>query len=79
MLVSNCESEGVSMNKLLAMSILGLGISGAALVLSVSLLFKDPNENFVLMFAAGSAGAFTVFTVSSLVLRKRLNHLSDKK
>ncbi|MGE6632237.1 hypothetical protein [Bacillus sp. NPDC077027] len=67
------------MNKLLAMSILGLGISGAALIFSVSLLFKSPTENFELMFAAGSAGACTVFTVSSLVLRKRLNHLTDKK
>ena len=66
------------MNKLLAMSILGLGLSGA-LILSVSLLFKSPTENFELMFAAGSAGTCAVFSVSSLVLRKRLNHLTDKK
>ncbi|PCK21254.1 hypothetical protein CEY02_08775 [Bacillus pumilus] len=67
------------MNKLLAMSILGLGLSGAALILSVSLLFKSPTENFELMFTAGSAGACAVFAVSSLVLRKRFNHLIDKK
>ncbi|WP_226569590.1 hypothetical protein [Bacillus stratosphericus] len=67
------------MNKLLAMSILGLGLSGAALIVSVSLLFKSPTENFELMFAAGSAGACAVFAILSLVIRKRLNHLTDKK
>lgn len=61
------------MNKLFAMLILGLGFSGAALILSIPLLFKPKPEQFELVFAAGSAGAFAVFTVSCLVLRKRFN------
>ncbi|MEH7672168.1 hypothetical protein MHH54_09030 [Bacillus sp. FSL K6-4563] len=61
------------MNKLLAMLILGLGFSGAALILSVPLLFKSKLEQSGLMFAAGSAGAFAVFAVSCLVLQKRFN------
>ncbi|MDM5320124.1 hypothetical protein RGT17_14625 [Bacillus altitudinis] len=61
------------MNKLLAMLILGLGFSGAALILSVPLLFKSKLEQSELYFAAGSVGAFVVFGVSCLVLRKRFN------
>ncbi|MCA0972235.1 hypothetical protein LCM20_16625 [Halobacillus litoralis] len=57
------------MNKLLALSIVGLGISGAALVLSVPLLFRSPIETVDLMFAAGSVGACMVFAVSALVCR----------
>ncbi|KEP25977.1 hypothetical protein [Bacillus zhangzhouensis] len=64
------------MNKLLAMLILGLGFSGAVLILSVPLLFKSNPEQSELMFAAGSAGAFTVFAVSCLILRKRFNRLT---
>ncbi|WP_440602214.1 hypothetical protein, partial [Bacillus safensis] len=65
--------RGVSMNKLLAMLILGLSFSGAALILSVPLLFKSKLEQSELVFAAGSAGAFAVFAVSCLVLRKQFN------
>ncbi|MCY9674431.1 hypothetical protein M5W63_18145 [Bacillus pumilus] len=61
------------MNKLMAMLILGLGFSGAALILSVPLLFKPKPEQAELLFAAGSAGAFAVFAVSCLILRKRFN------
>ncbi|APT47444.1 hypothetical protein [Bacillus safensis] len=63
------------MNKLLATLILGLGFSGAALILilSVPLLFKSKPEQFELVFTAGSAGAFAVFAVSCLVLRKQFN------
>lgn len=61
------------MNKLLAMLILGLGFSGAALILSVPLLLKSKLEQSELLFAAGSAGVFVVFAVSCLVLRKRFN------
>ncbi|MBR0630123.1 hypothetical protein ACIGEH_09795 [Bacillus altitudinis] len=61
------------MNKLFAMLILGLGFSGAALILSIPLLFKVKPEQTELVFAAGSAGAFAVFAVSCLVLRKRFN------
>ncbi|MCK8451490.1 hypothetical protein [Bacillus safensis] len=48
------------MNKLLAMLILGLSFSGAALILSVPLLFKSKLEQSELVFAAGSAGAFSI-------------------
>ncbi|MCM3034426.1 hypothetical protein M3579_00370 [Bacillus pumilus] len=61
------------MNKLLAMLILGLGFSGAALILSIPLLFKAKPEQTELMVAAGSAGAFVVFAVSCLVLGRRFN------
>lgn len=67
------------MNKILAISILGLGISGAALVSSVPPLFNSPIGVFELMFAVGSAAVCTVFAVSSLVLRKRLNDLDGQK
>ncbi|MGM0890748.1 MAG: hypothetical protein ACQEW5_28460 [Bacillota bacterium] len=61
------------MNKILAISILGMGFTGAALIISVVLLFKSPIGNFELMFAAASAVACAVFTVSALVFRKRLD------
>ncbi|ANT56797.1 hypothetical protein [Bacillus altitudinis] len=64
------------MNKLLAMLILGLSFSGAALILSVPLLFKSKLDQTELVFAAGSLGAFAVFAVSCLVLRKRFKRLT---
>lgn len=72
-MVLTLSVRGVSMNKLLAMLILGLGFSGAALILSIPLLFKAKPEQTELMVAAGSAGAFVVFAVSCLVLRRRFN------
>ncbi|PRR92659.1 MULTISPECIES: hypothetical protein [unclassified Bacillus (in: firmicutes)] len=61
------------MNKLLAILILGLSFSGAALILTVPFLFKSKVEHFELAFFVGSAVAFAVFAVSCLVLRKRFN------
>lgn len=63
--------EGVSMKQLLAVCILGLAFSGAALILAVPLLFHSPTGAFEWMFAAGAAGAVGVFAVSISVLRKR--------
>ena len=60
------------MNKVLAFSILGMGLTGAVLVISVPLLFKSPTGN-VLQMVAGSTVAFAVFAVSALVLRKRFD------
>lgn len=62
----------MNISKILAMVILGLGFSGAALILSIPMLFHSLFGGFELTFAAGSAGACTVLTVSALVLRKRL-------
>ncbi|MCL1696715.1 MULTISPECIES: hypothetical protein [unclassified Lysinibacillus] len=59
------------MNKVLAMSILGMGLAGAVLIVSVALLFKSPAENVVQMVAAASTVAYAVFAVAALVLRKR--------
>ncbi|SIT93033.1 hypothetical protein [Edaphobacillus lindanitolerans] len=60
------------MNKVLAFSILGMGLTGALLIISVPLLFNSPTGN-ALPMAAASAVAFAVFAVSALVLRQRLD------
>ncbi|GLF90766.1 hypothetical protein Saga11_20250 [Bacillus safensis] len=65
------------MNKLMAMLILGLGVSGAAFILSVPLLFKSNVEHFELVVVVGSAVVFGIFAVACLVLRKRLNRLTN--
>lgn len=61
------------MHKVLAISILGMGITGAVLIFSVALLFKSPIGNVVLMVTAASTIAFIIFAVSALVFRRRLD------
>lgn len=60
------------MNKVLAISILGMGLTGAVLIISVALLFKSPIGNVLQMVTAASIVAFAIFTVSALVFRRRL-------
>ncbi len=61
------------MNKVLAFSISGMGLTGAVLIISVALLFNTPIGNLLKLVTAGSTTAFVIFTISALVLRKRLD------
>ncbi|MBO2536441.1 MULTISPECIES: hypothetical protein [Rummeliibacillus] len=61
------------MNKVLAFSILGMGLTGAVLIISIALLFESPIGNVVKMVTAASTVAFVIFTVSALVFRRRLD------
>ena len=62
------------MKNLLVLSILGMGLTGAILIFSVALLFDPPIGNGLMMVTAASLTAFVLFTISALVLRRRLNH-----
>ena len=61
------------MNKILAFSILVMGLTGAVLIISVALLFNPPIGNALKMVTAGSLTAFFIFAISALVLRRRLD------
>jgi len=60
------------MNKILGFSILGMGLTGAVLIISVALLFNAPIGNVLKIVTAGSTTAFIIFAISALVLRRRL-------
>lgn len=62
------------MKKLLVLSILGLGLTGAILIFSVALLFNPPIGNGLKIVTAASLTTFVLFTIYALVLRRRLNH-----
>lgn len=62
------------MNKILAFSIFGMGLTGAVLIISVVLLFNPPIGNTLKIVTAGSLTAFVIFSISALVLRKRLDN-----
>lgn len=62
------------MKKLLVLSILGMGLTGAILIFSVALLFNPPIGNGLKIVTAASLTAFVLFTIYALVLRRRLNH-----
>lgn len=62
------------MKKLLVLSILGMGLTGAILIFSVALLFNPPIGNGLKIVTAASLTAFVLFAISALVLRRRLNH-----
>ncbi|WP_256204372.1 hypothetical protein [Planococcus faecalis] len=66
---------GKSMNKILASAILGMGVTGAVLILSVAQLFNPSSDTVWKILTAGSAMAFVVLAISALTLRRRL----DKK
>lgn len=61
------------MNKVLAIAILGVGLTGAVLTFSIALLFKSPIGNMLKMVTTASAVAFVIFAVSALVFRRRLD------
>lgn len=61
------------MNKILAFLILGMGLTGAVLIISVALLFSPPIGNALKIVTAGSLVAFAIFAISVLILRRRLD------
>ncbi len=67
------------MNKILAFSILGMGLTGAVLMISVALLFNTPIGNLLKIVTAGSITAFVILAISSLVLRRRLDEQAKKE
>lgn len=63
------------MNKALATSISGMGLTGAVLIISVALSFNPPIGIVLKIVTVGSITAFVIFVISTLMLRKR----SDEK
>lgn len=67
------------MNKILTFSILGMGLTGAVLIISVALLFNTPIGNVLKMVTATSTTAFVIFAISALVLRRRLDEQAKEE
>lgn len=65
------------MNKILAITILGMGLTGAVLIISIPLLFKSPIGNVLQMVISASTIAFCIFAVSALVFRRRLDEKKE--
>ncbi|WZX99433.1 hypothetical protein NSQ26_08825 [Bacillus sp. FSL W7-1360] len=61
------------MHKILAILILGMGLTGAVLIISVALLFESPIENMLKVVTAASGTAFVIFAFLALVFRRRLD------
>lgn len=61
------------MNKVLAFSISGMGLTGAIFIISVAFLFNSPIGNLLKVVTAGSLTAFVIFISSALRIRRRLN------
>lgn len=66
------------MNKVLAFTISGMGLTSAVLIISVALLFNPPIGNILKVVTPGSTTAFVIFTIASLVLRRRLDEQSGQ-
>ena len=60
------------MNKLIAFLILGMGITGAVMIVSVAFLFDPPISTTLKLITLGSLLAFVCFAVSVTILRRRL-------
>lgn len=67
------------MNNILAVLILGMGLTGAILLNSIPPLFKSPVENEAEMITVGSAMAFAIFAIPALVLRQRLDKVGKNE
>ena len=65
------------MNKVIALIIVGMGLTGAVLIISVALLFNPPIGNVLKIVTAGSATAFVILAVSALMLRRRLDEIRE--
>ncbi|MEK9198132.1 hypothetical protein ACH0B5_02105 [Ureibacillus sp. 179-F W5.1 NHS] len=65
------------MNKVLAISILGMGLTGAVLIISIPLLFKSPIGNMLQMVTGSSTIAFVIFAILALIARRRLDEKSE--
>lgn len=60
------------MNKLLALSILGMAVAGAVAVLMMPRLFVPTVPAYAVPTLAGASGAFVIFTVSAFRWRRRV-------
>lgn len=67
------------MNKVLAVLILGMGLTGAILINSIPPLFKSPVGNESVMITAGSATFFAIFAIPALVLHRRLDKVGESE
>ncbi|MDQ0429312.1 hypothetical protein QOZ98_002140 [Planomicrobium stackebrandtii] len=65
------------MNKILAFTILGMGLTGAVLIISVALLFNPPIGNLLKVVVAGSTTIFVILAISARVLRRRLDEIRE--
>lgn len=65
------------MNKIVAFSILGMGLTGAVLIVSIAFLFNSPVGLGLQMLLAGSTVAFVIFTISAIKFRRRLNETRE--
>lgn len=61
------------MNKALAWSIFGMGLTGAILIVSVAQSFNPPIGNILKIVIISSTVAFIMFAISALIIRKHLN------
>ncbi|WP_339296934.1 hypothetical protein MKY92_16415 [Paenibacillus sp. FSL R5-0623] len=61
------------MNKILAISILGMGLTGAVLIISIALLFNPSIGSVLKIVTAASTLSFIIFAVSALIFRRRLD------
>lgn len=65
------------MHTILALLILGMGLSGAVLIISVSLLFNPPIGNILMIVTASSTTAFAIFAISAVRFRRQLDEIRD--
>lgn len=71
--------EVARMNKILAVLILGMGLTGAILINSIPPLFESSVGHGAKVTTAGSAAAFALFAILALVLRRHLNKVEKSE
>lgn len=60
------------MNKLITLLIVGMGITGAVMIVSVAFLFDPPISSTLKLITLGSLLTFIFFAVSVTILRRRM-------
>ena len=66
------------MNKIIASLILGMGLTGGVLVISVPLLLNNPIGDVLKIVIAGFTIAFVILAISAIVLRRRLDEQTKR-
>jgi len=66
------------MNKIIAGLILGMGVAGAILIISVAFWFNPPVSNVVKLVSFGSLTFFIAFTIAVMMLRRRLEDVVNQ-
>lgn len=61
------------MNKILAILILGISLTGAILMISIAQFFEPPTGYILKITIVATTVVFVIFTVYALVFRKRLD------